>query len=139
MKFVFLLIFLAFTSLRGSTVYESLPNLSLLWNNNPEKNIEKYIVQYGTESGKYTKSVETKGPTINLINLESGKLNYISVVAVNKFGLKSDPSKEILVKIYDRYINVWMSIDGGKTYQIIGKIQHPKVKGQLYKTSITSQ
>jgi fibronectin type 3 domain-containing protein len=72
------------------------------WEPSPETDISKYIISYGTESGKHNTSVEVPatadGKPVTSTVLKQLKYNttyYIVVTAANKDGMESMPSAEI--------------------------------------------
>ena len=140
MRVLIALCVLIFGSLGAfAQTYQALPTVNVLWNKNPESDVVKYEISYGLVKGVYSTTVETSNTTIQIPNLVVGKTYYMSVIAINKEGAKSPPSSEISVKIYNRYINVQMSVDGGLTYKSIGTVPYPKITGQKYKTNIVTE
>lgn len=66
------------------------------WDRNPEPDIVRYQVRYGTTSGTYTQTINAGNQTSVAVNgLEPGVIYYITVTAVNEAGLESAPSAEI--------------------------------------------
>jgi hypothetical protein len=116
-----------------------MPNNKIQWENNKEPDIMKYLVYMGEKSGEYSLKGETTENYLRCKDLTVGKTYYIVIKAVNKDGAVSGPSKEVSVKIYNRYIDVKTTVDGGKTYRSIGKVPYPIVKGQKYKTNIVTE
>jgi hypothetical protein len=134
--------------------FEVTPNFIVSWMKSPEPDVGQYELMYGTISKKYDTVITTKTNTQIFKNHPIGTY-YVSVVAVNSYGLKSEPSSEIVVVVSPknvvitspeltvnngkRYVNVQMSTDGGKTYQSIGMVPYPIIKGQKYKTNIVTE
>ncbi len=124
----------------GSLLGQYIDNDKIIvsWNKNKESNIKNYIVEYGTESKKYTNIEKVSNNYIRLTDLEFGKTYYIIVKAESSDGLVSDPSSEISVYVTNRYIEVKTSLDKGMTHKTIGRVPYPKEKGQSYKTNIVT-
>lgn len=71
-------------------------DVGLSWNANPETDIAKYRLSYGTSSGQYTQFKEVGRDTRALLTgLEAGRTYYFAVAAVNYAGMESDPSAEV--------------------------------------------
>ena len=66
----------------------------MAWDASPDTNVTDYIVRYGFRSRVYSKSFHTGGrTTATLAGLRDGLGYYITVTAVNAFGLESEPSE----------------------------------------------
>jgi len=137
LRYFLLLILLTFGVCNAQ--YTTMPNNKIQWENNKEPDIMKYLVYMGEKSGEYSLKGETTENYLRCKDLTVGKTYYIVIKAVNKDGAVSGPSKEVSVKIYNRYIDVKTTVDGGKTYRSIGKVPYPIVKGQKYKTNIVTE
>jgi hypothetical protein len=70
--------------------------LEISWNANPEPDIQKYLVAYGTVPGSHP-IVKDAGlsTAFTLVSLTSGVPYYIIVTAVNTSGIQSPPSSEV--------------------------------------------
>jgi len=70
----------------------------LSWNKNPEPTVIDYQASYGTSSGHYNYHLP-KGPNTSVIvpkqHLANNTTYYFTVVAFDKNGLQSIPSKEM--------------------------------------------
>jgi hypothetical protein len=84
--------------------------LILTWDGNIEQDIDSYKIYYGAESKNYldegsiitiTKSqlVDPIEPSYIIRGLEKDKVYYISITALDKYGMESDFSEEISVRI----------------------------------------
>ena len=68
----------------------------MAWDASPDTNVTDYVVRYGFRSRVYSKSLHTGGETMaTLSGLRDGLGYFITVTAVNAFGLESEPSEEI--------------------------------------------
>ncbi len=75
--------------------YES--TVKLAWNQNPEPNIARYELSYGTASGQYQQTVNAGLETRATVNgLEEGSLYYFAVAAISETGLRSPFSAEVI-------------------------------------------
>ena len=73
---------------------EAARSVRLVWDPNPEP--DDYILQYGTRTGKPTRSLEVgKKTTAAVSDLEDGTTYYFVVVARNSRGVESPPSNEV--------------------------------------------
>lgn len=86
MKLLFLSLLLA-SSLRAADIQFS-------WDANPDE-VAGYKLSWGRESGRYSNSVTTTNTTVVVSNLPIGK-TYLSVVALNREGMESDYSDEVV-------------------------------------------
>jgi hypothetical protein len=70
--------------------------VNLAWNPNPETDIARYELSYGTSSGSRAVTVNAgMNTTASVTGLQAGVTYYFVVSAVNQAGLKSAPSAEI--------------------------------------------
>jgi hypothetical protein len=71
--------------------------LDVSWLTNPEDDILRYTVHYGTESENYTDFTETPAlaNSVTLGSLENGTIYYLAITATNTSGNTSDLSGEI--------------------------------------------
>ena len=101
--------FAAFVALAGfgfSNIV-SAADVGLAWNANPETDIAKYRLSYGTSSGQYTQVKEVGRDTRTLVtNLEAGRTYYFAVSAVNYAGMQSDLSAEVSYQTPPLYFNL---------------------------------
>lgn len=76
-------------------------NQTLAWDANPEPDIARYVVKWGTLPGIYTQTKSTVGKetsiTLSLAISAPGAYYYAVVTAVNTSGLESQPSDPPLV------------------------------------------
>jgi len=71
-------------------------SVSVAWDASPDASVTDYVVRYGVRSKLYSKSLRTGGRTTATIGgLRDGLGYFITVSAVSRFGLESDPSEEI--------------------------------------------
>ena len=69
---------------------------TLMWNANSESNLAGYIVQYGTQSGSPSTSLDVGNVTSRTLSgLTAGSRYYFRVVAYNSTGQQSAPSSEV--------------------------------------------
>lgn len=71
--------------------------LDVSWTANPEPDLKRYTVRYGTSPGGVLGSIPT-GPAstgVALIGLESGRRYYVSLTATNTSDLESPPTDEV--------------------------------------------
>ena len=74
----------------------TLPAISLIWSPNPESNIARYELRYGTAPGNYTNAINAGSQTITPVSgLQEGVTYYFAVYAYNTNGLISVPSSEV--------------------------------------------
>lgn len=82
-------------------------DVALTWNANPETDIAKYVLSYGTSSGQYNQVKEVGRDTRALVsNLEAGRTYYFAVAAVNYAGMLSDSSAEVSYQTPPLYFNL---------------------------------
>jgi YHS domain-containing protein len=101
--------FAAFVALAGFGFSNmvSAADVGLAWNANPETDIAKYRLSYGTSSGQYTQVKEVGRDTRTLVtNLEAGRTYYFAVSAVNYAGMQSDLSAEVSYQTPPLYFNL---------------------------------
>ncbi|MEO7101296.1 MAG: discoidin domain-containing protein [Luteolibacter sp.] len=114
----------------------TLPAISLIWNSNPESNIARYEVRYGTASGKYTNSINAGSQTSTPVSgLQEGVTYYFAVYAYNTNGLVSVPSSEVSYRSDARVSmppngtittpNVNLVITAGETITFVGNATDP--------------
>lgn len=69
---------------------------SVAWDASPDASVIDYVVRYGVRSKVYSKSIHTGGRTTATIpGLRDGLGYFITVAAVSRFGVESDPTEEI--------------------------------------------
>jgi len=69
---------------------------TLMWNANSESNLSGYIVQYGTQSGSPSTSIDVGNVTSRtMTGLTAGSTYYFRVVAYNSTGQQSSPSSQV--------------------------------------------
>jgi hypothetical protein len=70
--------------------------LGVTWNANPEPDIKRYTLRYGTTSGAYTGSLSVNAPATStvLTGLTTGTTYYAVLIATNTSGVDSAPSPE---------------------------------------------
>jgi hypothetical protein len=69
---------------------------TLMWNANTESNVGGYIVQYGTQSGSPSTSIDVGNVTSRAITgLTAGTTYYFQVIAYTTTGVRSAPSTQI--------------------------------------------
>jgi hypothetical protein len=69
---------------------------TVAWNANPETDVTGYIVQYGTQSGSPSSSIDVGNVTSRpFTGLQAGTTYYFRVVAYNSAGLQSQPSAQV--------------------------------------------
>jgi hypothetical protein len=69
---------------------------TLMWNANTEADLAGYIVQYGTQSGSPSTSIDVGNTTSRAFTgLTAGSTYYFRVVAYNSGGQQSTPSSEV--------------------------------------------
>ena len=69
---------------------------TLAWDANTESNLAGYIVQYGTQSGNPTTSIDVGNVTSRAITgLTPGSTYYFRVIAYNSTGQQSSPSSQV--------------------------------------------
>jgi Fibronectin type III domain len=70
--------------------------LTLAWDEDPIEEVQGYRVHYGTTSGVYLTTIDTKGETVvQITGLLPNTTYYFAVTAYNSSGLESLPSDEI--------------------------------------------
>jgi hypothetical protein len=68
---------------------------TVMWNANPEADLAGYVVQYGTQAGNPSTSVDVGNVTSRQVTgLTAGATYYFRVIAYNASGLQSGPSTE---------------------------------------------
>lgn len=78
----------------SSAVAAQTPTVS--WNANTESNLSGYIVQYGTQAGNPSTSLDVGNVTSRrFTGLTAGVTYYFRIVAYNSSGLQSSPSTEV--------------------------------------------
>lgn len=71
-------------------------NVTLAWNANPETNIRGYLVQYGTQSGSPSSTIDVGNVTSRAFtSLAIGSTYYFRVIAYNTSGQNSQPSTQV--------------------------------------------
>ena len=71
-------------------------SVTLAWDPNPEPDIAKYKVYYGTQSGNPDQSFDAGNvTTTTVVNLADGTTYFFTVRAINTAGLESGPSNEV--------------------------------------------
>ena len=69
---------------------------TLMWDANTESNLSGYVVQYGTQSGNPTTSIDVGNVTARaMTGLAPGSTYYFRVVAYNSTGQQSAPSSQV--------------------------------------------
>src|SRR5882672_3886040 len=108
-------------------------SVSVAWDASPDTNVTDYIVRYGFRSRVYSKSLQTGGKTTaTLSGLRDGLGYFITVAAVNAFGLESEPSEEIQYAdpCAARVVNLTVTAAKGPTNG--AKVSFPSVAGRVY-------
>ena len=91
----------------GFSGFAKAADVGLTWNANPETDIAKYLLSYGTSPGQYTQVREVGRDTRALVTgLENGRTYYFAVSAVNYAGMQSDPSLEVSYQTPPLYYNL---------------------------------
>ncbi|MEN9535049.1 MAG: hypothetical protein RIR37_322 [Verrucomicrobiota bacterium] len=89
----------------GLSAIATAAEVGLSWNANPETDIAKYRLSYGTSPGQYTQFKEVERDTRALVtSLDAGRTYYFSVSAINYAGMSSDPSAEVSYQTPPAYI-----------------------------------
>ena len=82
-------------------------DVGLSWNANPETDIAKYRLSYGTSPGQYAQFKEVGRDARALVtDLEAGRTYYFAVAAVNYAGMESDLSAEVSYQTPPLYFNL---------------------------------
>jgi fibronectin type 3 domain-containing protein len=84
----------------GASVTAAAADAQLYWDHSPSTNVVSYRLSYGLEPTRktsYTLVGYTNVATIT--NLIVGKRYYISATAIDKFGIESLPSNELVVDL----------------------------------------
>jgi hypothetical protein len=88
-----LLVVIAFTVAASTATAQT---VTLAWNANPESNIGGYTVQYGTQSGNPSATVDVGRVTTRVFTgLTAGARYYFRVIAYTTSGQTSAPSSEV--------------------------------------------
>lgn len=91
-RFVLLALFSLVTLSQAGT----LPPVTLAWNKNPEPDIAAYEINYGTTRGVYPNKIKVgKKTRYKVSGLKDNASYYFVIRAINKAGLRSQPSKVI--------------------------------------------
>ncbi|HET7697855.1 MAG TPA: FG-GAP-like repeat-containing protein [Vicinamibacterales bacterium] len=70
--------------------------ITLAWDRNPEPDVVRYLVSYGTSRGIYSVTRDAgNNTTVDIDGLTRGQTYYFVVRAVNSDGVVSDPSQEL--------------------------------------------
>ncbi|QJE98981.1 Ig-like domain-containing protein [Luteolibacter luteus] len=80
----------------SGTLAATAGSVTLGWLANPEANIQRYELQWGTASGSRPNTVDAgKNLTASIGGLNPGTTYYFAVIARNSFGQPSQPSSEV--------------------------------------------
>lgn len=93
----------------------------LVWNANPEPDIDRYVVYFGPETNCMTNVVTVTGT--NMPITEEGT-NFYCVTAVNSFGLESPPSSIVRWPPYGWLTN---SVEYSETVDGSGQVIHQAI------------
>jgi hypothetical protein len=107
---------------------------TVAWDASPDTNVTDYIVRYGTRSKVYSRSFRTGGRTTATVGgLRDGLGYFITVAAVNRLGLESEPSEEIQYAdpCAARVVNLTVEDIKGATNG--ARLSFPVVAGQKYR------
>ncbi len=132
------------------------PVVPVTWKPLVEDDIQGYNLYIGTDPTKLTlHKTFPKTAVEHIVTGLSPNKYYLGLEAFNSTGVKSEMSPLLTYIVVDkgfptapiapelgnikRFVNVQMSMDGGKTYTSIGKVPYPSIKGQKYKTNIVTE
>jgi len=80
-----------------ATDAESGGRIDLIWTPNPEDDVDRYYVHYGTEPGVYAVTEDAgRGSAYSLTGLDDGQPYYIVLTATNTSGNESTASDEVV-------------------------------------------
>ncbi len=80
----------------GINLDERESSLYLSWDKNSESDLAGYKVHFGTDSGRYSRSIDVHNVTnYSLFNLKQDETYYVSVTAYDEEGNESSPSSEV--------------------------------------------
>jgi hypothetical protein len=70
--------------------------LNVSWSANPEPDVKKYTVRFGTSPGVYTSTLTVNAPatTTTIVGLVTGTTYYVSLTATNTSGVEGAPAPE---------------------------------------------
>lgn len=92
------LFFLIFASFILSTSSAHCAQLTLAWDPNNDASTEGYKIQYGTQSGNYTFSIDVGNTTQHVVtDLQAGAIYFFAATAYDSNGNESDFSTELVV------------------------------------------
>ncbi len=87
--------------------------VTLSWDRNPEPDIARYVLYYGTESRSPTHSLAVGNVTnASVENLIEGMTYFFTVRAINRVGLESVPSNEVSYTVPDPAAHV-LTVNSG--------------------------
>src|SRR5688572_23689183 len=86
------LLFCCAPDLRADTV-------KLAWDANSERDLDGYILSYGTQSGTYPTSIDVGNVTTKQVTLSPGKRYYFVVRAYNTSSIIGPKSAEVFVDV----------------------------------------
>ncbi|HET7238072.1 MAG TPA: fibronectin type III domain-containing protein [Terrimicrobiaceae bacterium] len=82
-----------------SSLCHATPSVTMAWDPNPEPDIARYKVYYGTQSGNPDQSFEAGNVTsTTVVDLADATEYFFTVTAINTAGLESSPSNEVSYK-----------------------------------------
>lgn len=91
-------------------------SVSLIWDRNPEPDVNQYIVYYGNQSRSYHSYTNVLNNTnATVTGLDSGTNWYFALTAVNTSCLESAYSEEVVTRIPEKpvppsYLTNWWNI-----------------------------